>query len=127
VLQQRGLLKHFGVVAISDELGMRKPDPAIFRWALEQAGTSPSHAVMVGDRRDNDIVPAGMLGMKTLWLCWRSHQDRTWRPEDPQQRLFLESCDRVAYFGRSDHLKPDPDGTVHDWASLPGAIADLVT
>ncbi len=61
-----GLGRYFLVIASSAELGSAKPDPAIFRWALEQAGCTPDHAVMVGDRLDNDIRPAKELGMKTI-------------------------------------------------------------
>ena len=58
--------RYFPVIASSAELGSAKPDPAIFRWALEQAGCRPENAVMVGDRLDNDIRPAKKLGMKTI-------------------------------------------------------------
>lgn len=60
------LLPSFDVVVASAEAGVAKPDPAIFRIALEQAGCRPENAVMVGDRLDNDIRPAKELGMKTI-------------------------------------------------------------
>lgn len=63
-----GLGRYFSVIASSAELGMAKPDPEIFRWALAQAQCAPEHAVMVGDRLDNDIRPAKELGMKTIWI-----------------------------------------------------------
>ena len=50
----------------SFELGLEKPDPAIFQLALERARCSPSQAVMIGDRLDNDIRPARLLGWKTI-------------------------------------------------------------
>ena len=61
-----GMLKYFDVVAPSAELGMEKPDPAIFKWALEQAGCKAQNAVYVGDRLDNDVVPAKRLGMHSI-------------------------------------------------------------
>ena len=61
-----GLGRYFSVIASSAELGVSKPDPAIFRLALEQADCRPENAVMVGDRLDNDIRPAKELGMKTI-------------------------------------------------------------
>lgn len=60
------LLRYFDMAASSAELGLSKPDPAIFRWALEQAGCDPKAALMVGDRLDNDIAPAKRLGMHTV-------------------------------------------------------------
>jgi len=35
---------------------------------LERAGCKPEEAVMIGDRIDNDIVPAKSLGMRTVWI-----------------------------------------------------------
>lgn len=61
-----GLLSYFDVIAASAELGAAKPDPAIFRWALTQADCTAQNACMVGDRLDNDIVPANLLGMHTV-------------------------------------------------------------
>lgn len=60
------LLQYFDVVAPSAELGVAKPDPAIFRWALARAGCEAGEAVMVGDRLDNDIAPAKRLGFRTV-------------------------------------------------------------
>lgn len=60
--------KYFDVVAASAELGCAKPDLRIFTIALEQANCNPENAVMIGDRLDNDVVPAKKLGMKTVWV-----------------------------------------------------------
>lgn len=60
------LLRYFDIVAPSAELGVAKPDPAIFRWALDRAGCEPAEAVMVGDRLDNDVAPAKALGLHTV-------------------------------------------------------------
>lgn len=63
-----GLLQYFDVVLSSAEEGASKPDAEIFRRALALAECSPEDAAMVGDRLDNDIVPAAKLGMKTVWV-----------------------------------------------------------
>ena len=65
-LEKWGILHFFDVLAPSAELGVEKPDPAIFLWALDKAGCKPENAVMIGDRIDNDILPAKALGMKTV-------------------------------------------------------------
>ena len=46
----------------------QNPDRRIFEIALERSGCKPENAVMIGDRIDNDIVPAKQLGMKTIWI-----------------------------------------------------------
>lgn len=67
-LKNWGLSEHIDVVAASAELGASKPDKAIFEQALNMAGCSPSEAAMIGDRLDNDIIPAAELGMVTVWI-----------------------------------------------------------
>lgn len=63
-----GIGKYFEVVVASAEAGCAKPDLKIFNLALEQAGCEPDEVIMVGDRLDNDIAPAKLLGMKTVWV-----------------------------------------------------------
>lgn len=46
---------------------MAKPDPRIFIEALRQSSCIPAETVMIGDRFDNDIMPAKKLGMHTVW------------------------------------------------------------
>ena len=65
-LKNWGILPFFEVVAPSAELGMEKPEPDIFFWALEKAGCRPEDAVMIGDRLDNDVAPANRLGMLSI-------------------------------------------------------------
>jgi len=67
-LEQYGLLPYFQVICSSAELGVAKPDPRIFKQALADAGCLPEEAAMIGDRIDNDIVPAKQLGMKAVWI-----------------------------------------------------------
>ena len=61
-----GLRQYFDVIAASAELGYAKPDKKIFEKAFELAGCIAEESVMVGDRLDNDIIPAKAIGMKTV-------------------------------------------------------------
>ena len=67
-LEDMGIRQFFDVIVASAEEGVAKPDPRIFRIALDRTGCAPEQAVMIGDRIDNDIVPAKQLGMKTVWI-----------------------------------------------------------
>lgn len=58
-------LRLFDERIYSFAVGARKPDPAIYRYALGRAGTAPQHALMVDDRAEN-IEAARALGMPTL-------------------------------------------------------------
>jgi HAD superfamily hydrolase (TIGR01549 family) len=61
-----GLMPLISVCLSSAEVGLEKPDPAIFRLALSRAECAPAEAVMIGDRLDNDIRPARLQGWKTI-------------------------------------------------------------
>ena len=67
-LEKWGMKNYFDVIIASTEIGFSKPDLRIFEIALQQADCEPNRAVMVGDRLDNDILPAKQLGMKTVWV-----------------------------------------------------------
>jgi putative hydrolase of the HAD superfamily len=55
----------FDAVVISGEVGMRKPDPAIYRLAAERLGVAPERLVFVDDLPGN-LKPARALGMTTI-------------------------------------------------------------
>jgi FMN phosphatase YigB (HAD superfamily) len=63
-------------VLISQEVGITKPDPRIFRMALEGVPGQPHEAVMIGDSPDRDIAGARAVGMHALWV-------RTGRRQEP--------------------------------------------
>ena len=67
-LRNFGILKYIDLVVASAEEGVAKPDKRIFEIALERSKCEPAEAVMIGDRIDNDIIPAKMLGMGTIWI-----------------------------------------------------------
>jgi len=52
----------------SRSFGKTKPDPAIFRAALERLGVEPAAAAMVGDSVEDDIEGALGLGMRAILL-----------------------------------------------------------
>lgn len=68
VLARDGLDGYLEIWAVSAEVGVEKPDPRIFQHALAEAGAAPERCVMVGDRLDNDILPAKAEGMAGIWL-----------------------------------------------------------
>jgi len=75
----------------SDELGFEKPDAAFFAAVLARVGvTDPSDVLYVGDRVDNDVLPALEAGMATCWLTrgpWGQLQEM---PDDVEPDLVLE-------------------------------------
>jgi len=68
VLEELSLKKYFTSILDSAVVGIRKPDPKIFEIALNELGVNPNDAVMIGDSYTNDIVPAKLIGCKTIWI-----------------------------------------------------------
>lgn len=67
-LKKHGILQYMDVIVASAEEGAAKPDRKIFETALRKSNCKAEHSVMIGDRIDNDIVPANLLGMHTIWI-----------------------------------------------------------
>lgn len=70
-----GLREYFDVVIDSSLVGIEKPDPAIFRAALDALGVAPEEALYVGDLYDVDVVGARAAGMEAVLLT-SSSSDR---------------------------------------------------
>jgi putative hydrolase of the HAD superfamily len=66
-LERLGLLGWFDLVIDSQELGVEKPDPALFRFALDRLGVRAQAAVHVGDLFHIDVVGARAAGLHA-WL-----------------------------------------------------------
>lgn len=57
------------VMAMSAEMGIAKPSQQFFERVLELLGSPPASSVAyVGDRVDNDVLPAVVAGMRSVWL-----------------------------------------------------------
>ncbi len=67
-VEATGLEGLVDAVCISEEVGVSKPDPLIFRSAAERAGASLSGAWMVGDNLDADIAGAHGVGARSVWV-----------------------------------------------------------
>jgi putative hydrolase of the HAD superfamily len=79
-LDLQGLLSGLSVQAFSDEVRVPKPDPRIFRAALEPLGVAPERALHVGDLRRTDVAGARGLGMVSVRIRAR-HDDTSALPE----------------------------------------------
>ncbi len=66
ILQGHGLECFFEQVVISSEVGLEKPDPAIFELAMKRAAVGPAESLYVGDNYYVDAVGARGVGMRCL-------------------------------------------------------------
>jgi putative hydrolase of the HAD superfamily len=83
-LRRAGIGQYFQNDGLSDVLGYRKPDIRLFLRVCADLKVEPTECIMVGDRIDNDIVPAKLLGMRTVLIRSGRHaeqQPRSWDEE----------------------------------------------
>jgi len=59
-----GILGHFDAVVDSGKVGVEKPDPKIFRIALERFGVAPERALHLGDVFATDVLGARAAGIR---------------------------------------------------------------
>lgn len=83
LLESVGLRPYFDFVIDSAVVGVEKPDPRIFRMALERMGVEPEEALYVGDIYEIDVVGARGAGMPAVLI-------------DPLGRWTDLDCDRIA-------------------------------
>jgi glucose-1-phosphatase len=62
-----GLHRFFDGVYFSHEIGLRKPDPAIFRYVCGEQGLDPAHTLFVDDSPQH-VAAARTVGLTALWL-----------------------------------------------------------
>lgn len=101
-LRRDGVADYVDHWAISELVGAAKPDPAIFRYALDRAGVPAERAVHIGNRLDSDVRGAQRLGIRTVWVV------RGEAPPDPTPEQLAE-----------------PDVAVFSMAEAPGAVERL--
>ena len=101
-LDDLGVLRWFRHIDVSGTIGISKPNNRFFRTILDKAGFSPLEAIMIGDRLDNDIIPAKKLGMRTIWF-------------------------RQGRYAALEPRVPDeiPDVTIYDLEDLPSAVRSI--
>lgn len=77
VLRDFDVRRYFRGVIESAVVGVRKPDPRIFRLGVVALGLEPHEVLVVGDSLRKDILPAESIGCRTAWL-----KGRGWTPEE---------------------------------------------
>jgi FMN phosphatase YigB (HAD superfamily) len=82
-LAEHDLLEYFKSRRPAGVSGLEKPDVRYFQSLLSELGVEPAEAVMVGDRIDCDVVPAKLLGLKTVRLKVGRHQAQ--KPRYPEE------------------------------------------
>ena len=67
-LRKTGIADLVTACIVSEEFGIRKPDPRIFRHALGRIGATAESTLFIGDNPEDDILGAAGAGMYTAWI-----------------------------------------------------------
>ena len=98
VLRQHGLYDLFDVFAISDLLGVEKPDRRMFAHALAGLGIAPEDwqdVAMVGNNLARDIRGANALGLVSVWLAWNERYPLEPANEDERPAYQVGDADEL--------------------------------
>lgn len=76
LLETCGLKEYFDLIVTSAEVNQRKPNPKIFKKALQKLGVDASRAVFVGDMVTLDVIGPQNVRMKTVLIQERISQRR---------------------------------------------------
>lgn len=109
----RGLGCDVDFIASSAVWGLSKPAAGFFSQIADTCGAEPHEILYVGDRLDNDIVPAAKVGFRTAWLLrgpWGHIHSR--RPETSLADLRVESLTELASMFRSSSRRTDAEAAV---------------
>ena len=78
-LEEEKLLQYFTFSEIQDDYKITKPDPRYFEAILRKCNCVANESIMVGDRIDKDIIPAKMVGMKTIRVKTGIHKNQEYQ------------------------------------------------
>lgn len=92
-LRRTGLLDLFDCCCVSGDVGVRKPDPAIFALARSHCGADEdSRCWVIGDDPELDVRGGLASGMRTMWV---SH-GRPWTPAYQPDRIARTPAEALA-------------------------------
>ena len=72
LVDNAGVRDYFDFILVSAAVGVRKPNPEIFRLALDHWRIHPTRAAMVGDLLGADILGAKKVGLFSIWITRRA-------------------------------------------------------
>lgn len=92
ILDRAEMTPFFEAILISEEMGWRKPHPAIFEAACHALQITPQEAIFIGDSPSIDIVGAKGVGMMAIWV---NRKGELWDQESPHPDHTVSSLQEV--------------------------------
>jgi putative hydrolase of the HAD superfamily len=100
-----GLWPHIDFAVISGEVGVEKPDPAIFLEALRRGSASPAEAVYIGDSPEFDVAGAHAAGIRVVWM---NRQRAPWGSAERPPHHAVATLSDVLIDVEDEHAAREP-------------------
>ena len=97
VIRDSELFPYFDTVCLSCELGMRKPEEAIYERCMQELNVIPEECVYVGDGGSYELETARRIGMKPVQATWYFKEGTT-QPTGPKKE-FLQAKEPMDVIG----------------------------
>ncbi|MFL0086462.1 YjjG family noncanonical pyrimidine nucleotidase [Tenacibaculum maritimum] len=66
-MEKSGIKKYFTHIITAESIGVKKPDPKIFAYAMKLAKATPKNSVMIGDSYEADVIGGLDMGMSVIY------------------------------------------------------------
>jgi FMN phosphatase YigB (HAD superfamily) len=94
-LEENKILQYFTYIETQDNYNVTKPDSRYFEAVLHKDKCKAEESIMVGDRIDKDIIPAKLIGMKTIRIKTGIHKIQEARIPDEIPDLTVEKIREI--------------------------------
>ncbi len=71
-IEKSGLVPFFDVIVNAETVGVKKPNPKIYHYALDLAKAKPSESIMIGDNLDADVYGALAVGLDAIYFNYKN-------------------------------------------------------
>jgi len=86
-----GLQHFFDTVAVSQDVGVEKPEPVIFETCCRELQIEPPGCTFVGNDPEQDIAGAAGVGMRTVWMRQGKYRDTPPDPHGPRADCEIDN------------------------------------
>ncbi len=95
-IEHSGIEEYFDAIVISEEFGVKKPDPSIYLEAASRLRVEPGECWFVGDHPINDVWGSRQVGYLSAWV----HLGRPWASDvercyDVEGETFKETVSQI--------------------------------
>lgn len=79
-MRTAGIDKYFDALILSEDIGVNKPNPELYNYALQKTGAQLNESIMIGDMFDTDIAGAANIGMEQIYYNPKGKQGNSFEP-----------------------------------------------